>query len=79
LPIAVCTNAIGYLAKLPNLNRIKLADQYPLLDRIEQKGKVYAMFVKETSEIVDSVADMTGLESLDIEFDSIVNSPYCRI
>jgi hypothetical protein len=69
-------HTIGYLAKLPNLKHLELSDQYSLLDRIDQKGEVYDMFVKETNEIVDSLADTIGLESLEICFDCIFNGSH---
>ncbi|KAL7512303.1 hypothetical protein ACHAXN_009240 [Cyclotella atomus] len=82
IEIANCSGykyTIEHLAKLPNLKHLKLVDRYPYLERIDQKGKVYDIFVKETSEIVNSLADMTGLESLDIEFDCIVNGSHLSI
>jgi hypothetical protein len=79
IEIANCSmykHTIGYLAKLPNLKHLELSDQYSLLDRIDQKGEVYDMFVKETNEIVDSLADTIGLESLEICFDCIFNGSH---
>jgi hypothetical protein len=70
---------IGQLAKLPNLKHLCLADRYPYLEVIDQRGECYDITVNETSGIVDSLGDMTGLESLDIEFDCTVNGSHLSI
>jgi hypothetical protein len=69
----------GQLAKLPNLKHLCLADRYPYLEVIDQRGECYDITVNETSGIVDSLGDMTGLESLDIEFDCTVDGSHLSI
>jgi hypothetical protein len=75
----VYKHTIGHFAKLPNLKRLKLVDRHPYLETIQERGEHYDRFVRETSEIVDSLGDMRGLESLHIDFDCTVNGSHLSV
>eukprot|EP00956_Cyclotella_meneghiniana_P024553 scaffold49424_cov30-Cyclotella_meneghiniana.AAC.6 len=73
LDISHCScyrSIITHLVKLPNLKVLKLSDAY---SHIEYKSKNYEAIVQETTAIVKCLQNMTQLESLDIEFDCLVD------
>eukprot|EP00956_Cyclotella_meneghiniana_P021979 scaffold40799_cov31-Cyclotella_meneghiniana.AAC.7 len=76
LDISHCSfyrSIITHLVKLPNLKDLKLSDTHNLRAHVRYGGKNYDAVIRETTAIVECLQNMKQLESLDIEFDGLVD------
>ena len=70
---------IAQLAQLPNLKHLELSDRHPFAAAIDKNSKYYDSVVQITSAIIDSIATLNGLETLDIDFGCTVKGTHLSV